>query len=393
MFEKIVLRRSQIGPGLTPGELAEALLFYKNVHLVIDHGSFKSLLDSLGAQEILALLAHKRISAFFAEDMFLTMNEPFAHGQAHWFESISIGGQGEEQPRKGRKGRLALLFEMNGYSPREAQKYADRFLEYARMSRFSSDYFIPGGIPRAAMTDLADASYVLAAVRRVLRDTIGFEAFADALDFEIIQMPKKFRVQTNIDFQLGNARRKSLNPALEEIGESSLLGAIVEARADISVAAQYGGDFHTSAISSDIVRLKHAELLKRSGISEQELLQFKNIILRDYPTIREVINSGERSFDDFKNLLEKSDKFRQSIHTIGPDDSLVAEYFREITKEGWAATLPAKAVRYVVGMVLGKIPGVAEIYSAADTFLLDKVGRGWRPNHFVDGKLKPFLDP
>jgi len=30
--------------------------------------------------------------------------------------------------------------------------------------------------------------------------------------------------------------------------------------------------------------------------------------------------------------------------------------------------------------------------SAADTFLLDKLLKGWRPNHFVDGKLKPFLD-
>ena len=41
MFEKIILRRSDKGPGLTAGELAEALLFYQNVHIVLDFSSLK----------------------------------------------------------------------------------------------------------------------------------------------------------------------------------------------------------------------------------------------------------------------------------------------------------------------------------------------------------------
>jgi len=49
-------------------------------------------------------------------------------------------------------------------------------------------------------------------------------------------------------------------------------------------------------------------------------------------------------------------------------------------------------MRYVLGLVLGQFPVVGEVYSAADTFLLDKLGNGWRPSHFVDTKLKPFLD-
>lgn len=43
MFEKIVLRRSEDGLSPTVGDLAEALLFYRHVHLMLDRGSLGSL--------------------------------------------------------------------------------------------------------------------------------------------------------------------------------------------------------------------------------------------------------------------------------------------------------------------------------------------------------------
>jgi hypothetical protein len=395
MFEKIVLRRSETGPGLTLGDIAEALLFYEKVHVVLDVWSLKSLVDSLGTRELLALLARKRITAFYAEDMLLTQNEVVGSLQYHWFDSGAISGKpGDERPRSGRKGRLAMMLEINGHAPREARNLAERLLAHVRMNRLSSDYFVTGGIPKAAMADLADADYVRAAIRRVLQDTIGFEAFADDLRFEVILVSPKFLVRTNIDFELGNARRKILDPKLEAVSESNLLGGLVDARADTTLASYYGGDFHTSAVNSDIVRIRHAELLKRSGISATERTQFKDIVLPDYPTIREVINSGERSFDEFLKLLDKSDKFRESIHRMSPDANLVHEYFNEVTKEGWISSVPAKTVRYVLVFAVGlSHPVVGAALSWADTFLLDKMGKGWRPNHFVDGKLKPFLDP
>jgi hypothetical protein len=63
-----------------------------------------------------------------------------------------------------------------------------------------------------------------------------------------------------------------------------------------------------------------------------------------------------------------------------------------VSKEGWFSSLPVKGVRFVVGLALGAAsPAAGAVLSAADMFLLDKL-RGWRPNHFVDDKLKPFLE-
>jgi hypothetical protein len=115
-----------------------------------------------------------------------------------------------------------------------------------------------------------------------------------------------------------------------------------------------------------------------------------------------VVDSGSRTFDEFLELLDKSsDRFRGWILNTSPNANLVSEYFKEVTKEGWIAKLPAKSVRYVLGQILNvaalamsPVTGVAAgaAYSTADTLLLDKLFKGWRPSHFVDGKLKPFLD-
>jgi hypothetical protein len=393
MFEKIVLRRSESGLALTTGEVAEALLFYEKVHLVLDQGSLRSLIYALGTDELLALLARKRLSAIYSEDMLMARNDTIGSFQFHSFGSFVLSAKAGEQPRKSRKSRLELIFEKSGYSPREARKFVERFLKHVRVTTFSSNYFIPGGIPRAAQADLTDANYVTAAIRRVLQDKVGFESFAENLRVELIQVPRGFSIQSNINFTEGNARRKAIDPTLGAVTEGDLMVVLIDARGDTTIASHYGGDFYTSAVSSDIVRLRHAELLKRSGISAQELLQFKNIILPDYPTIREVINSGERTFDEFQRLLDKSDRFRQAIHAIEPDASLVEEYLREVTKEGWTSSLPVKLARYVFALAVGvKNPVAGAAVSAADTFLLDKLGKGWRPSHFVDGKLKPFLD-
>ena len=68
----------------------------------------------------------------------------------------------------------------------------------------------------------------------------------------------------------------------------------------------------------------------------------------NYPTIREVINTKGRSFDEFLKLLDKSDRFREMVHRIEPDAKLVTEYIAEISKEGWISSVDAKTVRYLI---------------------------------------------
>ena len=68
MFEKTVLRRSEGGLALSAGQLAEALLFYQNVHLVIDRGTFASLLSTIGIGRLMSLLQRPGFTAVYCEE-------------------------------------------------------------------------------------------------------------------------------------------------------------------------------------------------------------------------------------------------------------------------------------------------------------------------------------
>ena len=59
----------------------------------------------------------------------------------------------------------------------------------------------------------------------------------------------------------------------------------------------------------------------------------------------------------------------------------------------WADNLPPKTLRWLIFTAAG-IPlslAAAVGLGAADTFLLDKLIKGWKPNQFIEGPLKDFL--
>lgn len=76
MFEKVTLRTSDRGDAITPGEIAEALLFYQNVHLVLDYYSLTGLIISLGMERLLSLLRRPNVSAVYTDETLATRKEP-----------------------------------------------------------------------------------------------------------------------------------------------------------------------------------------------------------------------------------------------------------------------------------------------------------------------------
>lgn len=108
--------------------------------------------------------------------------------------------------------------------------------------------------------------------------------------------------------------------------------------------------------------------------------------------MRNVINSGQKTFDEFLSLHDKSQRFRDWAKGVNPDEKIVKEYLEAVTSEGWINKLPAKLIRYFVCEAIGAIePFSGKAISVADSFILDKLVGGWKPSHFVEGRLKPFV--
>jgi hypothetical protein len=392
MFEKIVLRRSQSGSVLTLGEIAEAMLFYQNVHIIIDYGALHALIDTIGMRGLLGLLARKNITATYTEEMFATNTQTIGNRHLHNFTAFTVSGDRETGHIKSKQKRLEYLLHKKGHSWKEARTFAERFRKRVPTQTFGGNYFVTGGIPKAVAADISQFGYFEAAMRQICRHTAGLESYADTGKFEVVPQQGGFEIWTNIDFDAVNARRKMLDLGPEQITEARLACNFLDASSDIVLAAHYGGEFYTSAISSDVVRLRYAQLLRRVGISATELSELRDVVLPEYPTIRETINGRARTFDEFLTLLDKSQKFREWIQGLNPDAKVAHEYVQSITAEGWMASVPAKLVRYALASDIGLVgPTSGLIAGAADSFLLDRISRGWRPSHFIDGKLKPFL--
>jgi hypothetical protein len=392
MFEKIVLRRSEREPALTVGEIAEALLFYQNVHLVLDHGTLNGLLDIVEMEQLLELLARPNVSAVYCEEVLGTQTERVGAFELHGFIAFILSGHQDIGNLPSRKKRLEFILERKGYDKKRARRLVERFRSHVSMRKLTDDYFLPGGIVNAASGDLHDPSFVNEAIRRVVANTVGAPPLLGEFKFEITHMSGKFLVSTNLDLNHINSVRRGLGSEIGDVSVAHLVNEILMAKADTAFAAHYGGDFLTSALTSQIVRLRYSELLRRAGISSDELQQFHEVILPESPSIREVINSGERSFDEFLVLLDKSQRFREWTQGVSPDEKIVSAYLKDATSQGWIQKLPSKTLRYIIGSIVGAVsPSWGLGVSAVDSFLLEKILGGWRPSHFIDNKLKPFL--
>jgi hypothetical protein len=389
MFERIVLRKAEEGNVVTLGQIAEGLLFYQHVHLVLDNESIRTLLQSLGPAGLIRLLSRDDVAATHTEELLGT----HIHTQSPWppvhnYVGALIAGN-KDRPElrlNTRSKRLIFWLTRWGMTQSEAIKYYDQIAPLLKERRFSNDDFLPGGVIKAARRDLSDPTY-LARVAKIILANRGMES-PDDLRFEVALGSGGFGVRSNLDFQALATNNPQLSPA-------HFLTEVLTARADLSIAAHYGGDFKTSAITSEIIEVKFSEVLRRSGLAAQEMHDFRRIVLPELPTVQQTIDSGVRSFDEFVALLERGKRFGRFLRDVKPDEHVVAEYLRETTKQGWIEKLPTKTVRYVIGLALDSmealIPYVGKIWGGADAFMVEKVLGGWKPNHFVDKDLRPFL--
>lgn len=396
MFEHIVLRRAEGGDIISAGQVAEALFYYQRLHLIIDRATLFNLIRQIGIDHVLTLICRHDVTAVYCEEMLATHTTTYAATEFHGYAEITLVGDKNNQLDTPEE-RLQFELERQGIPKKDARRFIRDFFKLVPVRKLSGNHFLNGGIVKAAEQDLLDDVYIRQALRRAVEVMPGGYTVEHELKFELLKSDKGFCVFTNVDFNQINKKRAELTPSLEPIKIAHLLTSILDSRADLALSSFYGGDFVTSAVNSSIIQIRHAELLRRAKLNQDSRQQFIDLVLPDTPSLAEVIDSGERSFDDFLKLLDQSARFKDWLNTVNPDENLIRTYVRDISSEGWIQKLPAKSVRYMFTTAIEATfkathPAAGLVAGIVDNFLLDKIFAGWRPNHFVSKRLSPFVN-
>lgn len=392
MFDYVVLNRSIDGPSISVGEIAEALLFYQSVHLILDRATLLSLIRKVGPNNVLKILSLPSVKATYIEEFLGVHTEQTPLGAEHMFISATISGGKNSGEFKSSKKRLEYALTRNNLTKSQIDNFISRFRKLVTFKTVASDHFIKGGIVSAAMNDLSDAEFVSKGAFIIAKNLIGTDSLPDNFHFEITKKNGKFTTSTNINFNKINELQMAKDVNCGEYTPAHIASGLFNASYGLILAAYYGGDFYTSEVESEIINTKNKHILMRTNINRRVQDDFHSIILNGCPDIATVINNNERDIDEFLELLKKSGRFKKWLKGASPDENIISNYIEDITSSGWINRTPVKVLRYLTTTGLGFInPAAGVLTSIVDTFLLEKINLGWNPNQFINSSLKKFV--
>ena len=209
-------------------------------------------------------------------------------------------------------------------------------------------------------------------------------------------------IETNFDFDIANRFYRRAVPDAR-FDKAAVLSGVFAGLTDLRVAASFSEEMAVSPSSLAIAELKLSQLLSKRQESARKIDIFQEWTCANGRAIREAVTEKKMNFEDVLRLAEAAGRFKEWLTDhVDPSSDLVKEYVHAVCSTSWADKLPPKVVRVLLFNAAGAalsplmtpIGGVATglVLSALDTFLVDRLVRGWKPNQFVEGPLKQFVD-
>ncbi len=383
MFERIVIRQrssASLGNPLDLGVLAEALIFYSDIRLVANHAVLSALLRTETPDVLAELLEEGFLKLVYEADELLIMTENTATpAEVHEPVSGSIPMLDLEVllPK--------VLYEVYGRSGK-ARRIANRLARNIEVFRYSSS------LSDEAREELSDERYVKESIGALMRTYVP--EYQGSTQFKTSRRGNKLAVFSDIRFPEANrfyhqrisASHSSLSPAY-------LLAHLLSVKADLHFAARYDSEIAIDDINALIIRQHLGQLFDRLETSQKSAAAFQEFVFDDSRAIAEVVRQGSRRLADLLPILPKAAKFKEWLRSEAPQRDVVKAYFQEVVAPTWIDKLPSKVMRWFLftaaGLAAGTVPGLG--LGVIDTFLLERLLKGWKPNQFIDDHLRKLI--
>lgn len=396
MFERITVR--QLGgfeKDFDAGLLAEVILYYGEVHLILDYRLLRDMCRSIGVSTVIRLLRDKYIKITYMRDNPVIMTHSTGYGTLHSSNLMRVGDR-----KVSAEDEIANELSKLGHERKEARKFARELKSLIAMSKLNDGMLRGNSFIDDFQTEIRKKPDFLSQARIVLGNKLPTFDPAVISRFRLEErVAGQFYVDTDVDWNYVDATNRRLNDNTT-FNAASVLYTIQDAFIDLGMAGRYGAELLTNNIQDQLVTHQVWQMTRLRNRSEEEIAGFNQKVLGDSYAIREAINSKLRSFDDFLAVMDNAQRFREMLRKINPDDGFLGTYLKEVAKGTFLDRLGPKSIRmgvsFVSGTVLdayvsGGLPVFSTAITAFDGFFLDNLVKGWRPNKFIENSLVPFV--
>ena len=324
MFDSICMRQQGLGEltisePLDLGFLAEAMLFYQDVHVIANRQMITHLISKCGSDVLFDLLDSGFLRISFLENFDGIYTENSNTAYEHYTPVL-----GAMPHRAWKEDAKNLFAEAIGGSVKGGQRLAKRFSKHIKPISYDDSVRVE------TLEDFSSGGYIRDGVSCLLRYLAPEYSVSNNLVFQVTRNDGKFSVETNIDFSKANeSYHRLFSSSHSSLSIAYLLSILMAARGDWYFASRFSSEVATNSVNSVIFNLKFDDLLKRRSESEHQISKFQDFVLDDARALRRLSTVGAKLCRTTEGALIGGKVSRTGSKNQEPDQGLVKAYFRE----------------------------------------------------------------
>ncbi len=389
MFNRIFIKSSRDkSRQVNIGKLAESLLFYDTTDLMVDKFVITELCEILTIEQLEYLVKEGFLNIHILRNT-IGVGEHKVDNQIAYAPFVL-----SSEALNLSEDLYKVYYQKTGKKSK-AKELKRRFLE------LTSEFKYFGELRTDILDEWNDKQYLSKGLRAYINSYLH-QLDTSKFNIELVDSVKNgpiefFNFDTNLNLEEINEKYNELLP--HNLNLNDCLRGMANSRGDFNIATNLESEVYSDLRNNPYLSIKFDDLVQKITKSEKEINTFQDYVLDDCADLDTILKSGEKSFDDFLELLEKSRKFREWLSKADEDSKLITAYYNELFDKSWLEKTPGKVARFTLfggaGMIIdalaGGIPIGSAITSAIDNTAVDKIAKGWKPNQFVETELKEFL--
>ncbi len=386
MLELSIIHRPGIHRGQQNlGRILETMLYYDRVHLMMSAQMFSGLWDALGPDDLGVLLGHPTVTTTLTPEMLGIKNEVGPVITTHRPIAMKMAGRGGTMiDDKDDVGTLLQVLKGLPNRPDGTRAQVNKLLKMTKRSRYSK--MLGGDVEnRQRIVSLIKDPDTLKLFLRGWAIAKGKAVNETALQFskiDVFELGEEFAIASTVPI---DQMVTGWNPT-DSWGQ--ILGSVQDYAVDLYLSDAYSADIVTAPDIAEIASSRLDLSLQRARKNSDQISAFEEMVFDEAHGFADAFNEGLISFGEALKVIDQSRRFRTWAKGLAPDADLIHEYHRAVTKDTILKNLPASVARFSIFNGVGiavdtVVPGAGLIPSAIDTFVVERLLGGWRPNIFV----------